>query len=213
MIWSPRWKFPLILGIVVVFCGLVFWGAQEPQKVEKAVPVAEAPKKEAIAPPSSSTHNTIAAEKPSFTPAPLPASGVYSEEQGTELISQLLLDDSLEHEAVARQLLTLLPRFAPDQQEEAAQHISNLAEDNLAGEYAKMLVSNSLPAPVAEVFFSDLMNRSQEMLIPTLSQIADQPNHPQKQDSIDVLEVLYGTPESGLNWQSWTTQQMAAEQP
>lgn len=213
MIWSPRWKLLLIFGIVAVFCGLVFWGAQEPPKTEQALPPAETATARTIAPPSSSAHSPTASAQSGFTPPPLPATGVYTEEQGTEVISQLLLDDSLEHEAVARQLLTLLPRFAPDQQEEAAQHISNLAEDNLAAEYAKMLVNNSLPAPAAEVFFSDLMNRSHEILIPTLSQIADQPNHPQKQDSIDVLEVLYGAPENNLNWQSWTTQQMAAEQP
>ncbi len=208
---SPRWKFPLIIGVVIVFCGLVFWGTQEPEKRPPAPPPAKTTSRP-IAPPSSATHQANAeSARPRFSPPPPPSSGVYTEDQGTEVISQLLLDDSLEHEEVARQLLALLPRFAPDQQEEAAQHIANLAEDNLAAEYAAMLVRNSLPAPAAEVFFSELMNRPHEILIPTLSQIADQPNHPQKQDSIDVLEVLYGTPENGLNWQSWTAKVMAEE--
>lgn len=206
----------LVLVVVAGFLLLVFWGASDPTPSTPAnqeIPTAPAVSTKAIAPPSTGSLSS-SLETPTPLPAtsvPLPSSGALASDQADEAIANLLLDDSISHEQAASRLLELLPRLPADQQEEAAHHISNLSEDTQAADYARRLINNSLPPPAAEVFFSDLMNRPHELLLPTLSQIADQPNHPQKQDSIDVLEVLYGTPENGLNWQSWIALQLTAE--
>lgn len=214
MIFSKGWKILLVLLVVLGFFALVFWGTLGPESTPSPAPAASPTPTQTIAPPSLSGTSlaTSPESRPPLAPPALPASGIYTSDQAEEIISGLLVNDAISHEQVARQLLGLLPNFPAEEQEEAAQHISNLSDDSMASEYAKMITANSLPAPAAEVLFSDLMNRPHEILIPAISQIADQPAHPQKEDSIEILEVLYGPPEDGLNWQNWIARQMAADQ-
>jgi len=118
-------------------------------------------------------------------------------------ISDVLSNTSLDFTGVVTKLLETLPRLDPERQAEAAHHISNLSDDTTCSTWSRLVASNSLPTPTAEVLFNDMLNRPHELLMPFLGAIADQPTHPLHKDSTDVLETLFGQPPQGTPWSVW----------
>ena len=198
----------LILPVaVLVLVGLIwvvaFFGGGEPP-----VPAAHLPQEKHSAKTASSLGAEPAHRTPGqpAAPAPRPAPA-----KGEDAISGILSDQSLDFPAAVDRLLKLLPSLDAEAQVEAANHISNLSDDNKAGEWSSLLVSNRLPPAVQEVLFNDLLNRPHELTMPALSAMADSVSHPQQKESREILEVLYGTPPPGTSWSSWVASRMKEE--
>ena len=187
--------FVFFLSALGLFAFLVFFqksgsGTKEqPIQVttptKKSAPIPEAP---AIQPP------------PLATPKPLVKTTTLEE---SDPISDVLSDQNLDFTGVVTKLLETLPKLDADRQSEAAHHIANLSDDTTCNTWSRLVASDSLPAPVAEVLFNDMLNRPHELLMPFLGSIADQPTHPLFKDSSDVLEVLFGPPPQGTLWSAW----------
>ena len=126
-------------------------------------------------------------------------------------ISDVLSNTSLDFTGVVTKLLETLPRLDPERQAEAAHHISNLSDDTTCSTWSRLVASNSLPTPTAEVLFNDMLNRPHELLMPFLGAIADQPTHPLHKDSTDVLETLFGQPPQGTPWSAWVKNSSSQE--
>jgi hypothetical protein len=139
---------------------------------------------------------------PPSTPAPNPTIQPNKVPE-SDPISDVLSNERLNSSAAATKLLEILPRLDADRQSEAAHHIANLSDDVACSTWSKMVVSNSLPQPTAEVLFNDMLNRPHELLMPFLGAIADQPAHPLHKDSTEVLETLFGQPPQGTSWSAW----------
>ncbi|GAB4181853.1 MAG: hypothetical protein Fur0032_22980 [Terrimicrobiaceae bacterium] len=131
---------------------------------------------------------------------------------GATAISEILGDESISHEQAARNLLTLLPRLSPEDQEEAAQHIANLSDEAVAAEWAQKLRKNQLPQPAAEVLFAALYNQPEDLFLPTAAAIADTKGHPFAQESIDTLEILVGPLPSNSTWSAHVTRELRTQQ-
>ena len=102
-------------------------------------------------------------------------------------IAAILNNSNLDFSKIIAQLFVLLPNLNESEQEEVAQHIANLSDDDQAQQWVAKLIANELPSPATEVLFNDLLNRPNEILTPALATIADLPRHPKKEDSIEML--------------------------
>jgi hypothetical protein len=120
-----------------------------------------------------------------------------------DAIEEILARTDSDFPGTVNQLLEALPNLNAEMQAEAAQHIANLSDDALAAQWAQKILSQTLPQPASEVLFNDLLNRPHEMLLPILSRLADMPKHPQSTHSGEILEVLFGQPPIGSNWEKW----------
>ena len=96
-----------------------------------------------------------------------------------------------------------LPKLNEREQEKCAEEIAELSDDNTAVEWSRKVISNSIPQAAARLLFNDLLNRPPEVLQPFLAEIADQPEHPLKEECTEALEFLYDRPPTGNNWKSW----------
>ncbi len=170
-----------------------------------------------VAPPTaarpSPTLSPARVGEPLSNPAALDATA--AEDQlidGASAISEILGDESISHEQAARNLLVLLPRLNPSDQEEAAQHIANLSDEKVAAEWAQKLRRNQLPQPAAEVLFAALYNQPEDLLLPTAAAIADVQNHPFAQESIDTLEILVGPLPGNSTWSAHVTRELREQQ-
>lgn len=201
--WTPSlFRAGLIgLGLLALGCGVWFVIERGSAPPEIDPEQAAAPTRSA-APMSPPTATGGATAIPSSAPVPPPL------DEDHFLITDILLDERYDMPATAARLLQLLPRLQPEQQEEAAHHIANLTDDPDAGEWSRKLAADDLPPAAAEVFFNDLLNRSDEFKYPTLAAIADQPDHSLHEDSVEILEILFGEPEPGHNWRAWVELQL-----
>jgi len=104
-----------------------------------------------------------------------------------------------------------LPKLNEREQEKRAEEIAELSDDNTAVEWSKKVISNSIPQAAARVLFNDLLNRPPEVLQPFLAEIADQHEHPLKEECTEALEFLYDSPPEGSNWKQWVKEKMGEE--
>jgi hypothetical protein len=115
-------------------------------------------------------------------------------------VAAILGDQNLAPSDVVKCLVEELPRFDTSKQKEAAQHIANLSDEKTATIWVQKLIYDQLPPPAAEILFINLLTRSEELSLPTLAAIADQPNHPRQAESAQILEPLLGTPKPDSCW-------------
>jgi hypothetical protein len=126
-----------------------------------------------------------------------------SQHQSTRDISNDTGQPDLDLSPRIMSLFDDLPKLNEREQEKCAEEIAELSDDNTAVEWSKRLISDLIPQAAARVLFNDLLNRSPEVLQPFLAEIADQPEHPLKEECTEALEFLYDRPPTGKNWKSW----------
>jgi hypothetical protein len=115
-------------------------------------------------------------------------------------IAAILGNQNLTPSDTVRRLIEELSQLDKSTQEEAAQHIANLSDDQTATIWVQKIILNQLPPSVAEILFYNLITRSEELVLPTLASIADQPNHPLSKESTQILEPLLGSSKPGSTW-------------
>lgn len=118
-----------------------------------------------------------------------------------ETLDELLRDDS-DVTGKAKKLLGLLPRFPEDGQVEAAQHISNLLGDEDYAAFGQLLTNTNTLAGVQDVVMADLLNRPNSIKLPTLLEVARNPDLSKAAEALDLLK-LYLDDDLGNNWDAW----------
>ena len=101
-----------------------------------------------------------------------------------------------------KQLFALFPKLPPDGQEEAAQHLSNLVDDEDYAPLGEMLKNDKLSEGVLDELLADVLNRPNSLKLPLLLQVASDPNHVKHDESKDLLELYLGE-DYGTDWSSW----------
>jgi hypothetical protein len=99
-------------------------------------------------------------------------------------------------------LYALFPKLPPDGQEEAAQHLSNLVDDEDYAPLGEMLKDDKLPEGVLDELLADLLNRPNSLKLPELLDIAGDSNHVKHDEAKDLLELYLGE-DYGTDWNSW----------
>ncbi|MBI3849378.1 MAG: hypothetical protein HY298_03655 [Verrucomicrobia bacterium] len=130
--------------------------------------------------------------------APSPAS---NSEEWENKIDTILTDNSDDAQK-AKKMLELLPQLPEDGQEEAAEHIANLLPDDQYAAARQLLTNAKTTEGVRDALMSDLLNRPNELKLPTLLEIARTPEHPGAEEAKDFLE-LYLEKDYGTDWAQW----------
>ena len=118
------------------------------------------------------------------------------------------LDDILLSEAdpntKADQILALIPTAPPDAQVELSQHLVNMVQDDHYSGAAQMLTNATTPSAVSTVLMNDLLNRGNTLKLPMLLAVAENNDHPLKDQAREMLELLLQE-NDGTNWDQWST--------
>jgi hypothetical protein len=132
-------------------------------------------------------------------PAPPPQ---YSTDWEQKLDNILLTDE--DSNAKADQILALIPTAPPDAQVELSQHLVNMTQDDHYDGVAGLLTNAVTPEAVSTVLMNDLLNRSNPVKLPMLLDVAENDEHPLKDQAREMLELLLQQ-DNGTNWNQWST--------
>jgi hypothetical protein len=101
-----------------------------------------------------------------------------------------------------KQLFALFPKLPEDGQEEAAQHLSNLVDDDEYAQLGALLKNDKLPEGVLDELLADALNRPNSLKLPALLDVASDPNHAKRDEAKDLLELYLGE-DYGTDWNVW----------
>jgi hypothetical protein len=117
-------------------------------------------------------------------------------------LDDILLGDDDEN-GKADKILALIPTAPPEAQQELAQHLVNMVQDDHYDGTAELLTNANTPADVSGVLMNDLLNRNNSLKLPMLLAIARTDNHPLKDQALDLLGLLTQE-DDGTNWDQWS---------
>ncbi|HWC61058.1 MAG TPA: hypothetical protein VHC44_15290 [Verrucomicrobiae bacterium] len=129
------------------------------------------------------------------------ATNAASTNDWEEKIDDIVGSDDPDTNKVAK-LYALFPKLPPDGQEEAAQHLSNLVDDDEYAPLGEMLKNDKLPEGVLDELLADVLNRPNNLKLPELLAVASDPNHAKHDEAKDLLELYLGE-DYGSDWNSW----------
>jgi hypothetical protein len=118
-------------------------------------------------------------------------------------LDDILLGDDDEN-GKADRILALIPRAPAEAQQELAQHLVNMVQDDHYDGTAEMLTNAATPADVSNVLMNDLLNRNNGLKLPMLLAIARNSDHPLKDQALDLLGLLTQE-DNGTNWDQWSS--------
>jgi hypothetical protein len=112
-----------------------------------------------------------------------------SEDSWAEAIDTVLRDTT-DVTAKSRRMLELLPHLPPALQAEAAQHLVNFATDTAPGTVVEPLLDSKIDRSAHAVLLLGLLQRADKIRLPTLLQIARNPEHAKCADALQYLHFL-----------------------
>ncbi len=118
-----------------------------------------------------------------------------------EKIDDIVGSDDPDTNKVAK-LYALFPTLPPDGQEEVAQHLSNLVDDEDYAPLGEMLKNDKLPEGVLDELLADVLNRPNNLKLPVLLSVASDENNAKHDEAKDLLELYLGE-DYGTDWNSW----------
>lgn len=118
-----------------------------------------------------------------------------------EKIDDIIGSDDPDTNKVTK-LYALFPKLPPDGQEEVAQHLSNLVDDEDYAPLGEMLKNNKLPEGVLDELLADVLNRPNNLKLPLLLSVASDANNAKHDEAKDLLELYLGE-DYGSDWNSW----------
>jgi hypothetical protein len=169
----------------------------EPASTNQTLAVAVPPEVQAVAPQPAPV-----APGPTFVKKVLARKEQVATDWEEKLDAILLGDDDENGKADA--ILALIPRAPAEHQQELAQHLVNMVQDDHYDGTAEMLTNAVTPADVSDVLMNDLLNRNNTLKLPMLLAIARNPDHPLKDQAVDLLGLLTQE-DNGTNWDQWST--------
>ncbi|HEY2082222.1 MAG TPA: hypothetical protein VGI88_05515 [Verrucomicrobiae bacterium] len=131
------------------------------------------------------------------------ATNSASETNWEDKIDDIVGSDDADTNKV-KQLFALFPKLPPDGQEEVAQHLSNLVDDEDYAPLGELLKNAKLPEGVLDELLADVLNRPNDLKLPLLLDLASNPDHAKKDEAKDLLELYLGE-DYGSDWNAWGT--------
>ena len=116
-------------------------------------------------------------------------------------VDQILTTQDPESEK-AKKMLELFPNLPEEGQLEVAQHLSNLVADEDYASLSRFLTDHSLSESVLDVLFGDVLNRPNSLKLPTLLEVARDPDNAKASEAHDILE-LFLEEDYGTDWNIW----------
>ncbi len=126
----------------------------------------------------------------------------YSTDWEQKLDDILLAD--VDSNTKADRILALIPTAPPDAQVELSQHLVNMVQDDHYDGAAQLLTNAVTPSAVSTVLMNDLLNRNNTLKLPMLLAVAQNSDHPLKDQAREMLELLLQQ-DNGSNWDQWSS--------
>jgi len=182
-------------------------------------PTAQTPANpESQSPPLATTHSAPGSQNPTLDVKPIitnePAPVVQtsnlaltatntmaSETNWEEKIDDIVGSDEPDTNKV-KQLFALFPKLPEDGQEEAAQHLSNLVDDDNYSQLGDLLKNDKLSEGVLDELLADVLNRPNNLKLPLLLNVASDADHSKHDEAKDLLELYLGE-DYGTDWNTW----------
>jgi hypothetical protein len=136
---------------------------------------------------------------PAISPAPLGSATVITNWE--DRLDEILSNDEEDTNKV-KQLLSMFPRLPAEGQDEVAQHLANLVEDEDYNPLLALVLDPKLPEGVLDSLLADLLNRPNQTKLPAFLDIAFMPDHPKAAEARDLLE-LYLDQDLGTDREAW----------
>jgi len=114
-----------------------------------------------------------------------------------------ILESDEENQQVAARLLALAPTLPPEGQVEAVQHMVNLTDDESYQNAAAMLLNPATSEDVAEVIYSDVLNRPNSVKLPVMVSVLRTPGHRLRDETLSTLQIFLGE-DLGDNAEAWS---------
>jgi hypothetical protein len=168
-----------------------------PSAAPPIVVIAAAPP--APAPESNIVRNPAPRPRPA-NPAPAPPPQYATDWE--QKLDDILLSDA-DANTKADQILALIPTAPPDAQVELSQHLVNMVQDDHYSGAAQLLTNAVTPSAVSTVLMNDLLNRANTLKLPMLLAVAQNNDHPLKDQALEMLELLLQQ-NDGSNWDQWS---------
>ncbi|HEX5315607.1 MAG TPA: hypothetical protein VFX22_03065, partial [Candidatus Kapabacteria bacterium] len=149
--------------------------------------------------PTVVTSQPVAIAQPTNILAATNTSG--SDTNWEEKIDDIVGSDDPDTNKVQK-LYALFPKLPPDGQEEVAQHLSNLVDDEDYAPLGEMLKNDKLSEGVLDELLADVLNRPNNLKLPLLLQVASDADHAKHDEAKDLLELYLGE-DYGTDWNSW----------
>jgi hypothetical protein len=192
----------LILAVALAGGGALYWSLT---KLPESTPAPAVP-----AQAQAKTASSMPAPAPIRPSLPEAANGQKSKPTpavaAEEPLYEKQIDDVLRSNVgeaqSAKILIGMLPAMPEEGQVEAAQHIANLLPDSDYQSAMPILLNPNMPESVTSVLFTDLMNRGDSTKLNAFLQIAQVPNHPNKEESLSDLQI-YLDNDYGTDWAKW----------
>jgi hypothetical protein len=127
-----------------------------------------------------------------------------TEEVWAEAIDTVLRDSATDVASKSRRMLALLPQLPPALQAEAAQHLVNLATDSAPGTVVEPLLDPRIDRSALGVLLLGLLQRADKIRLPTLLQIARNPEHAKCAEALQYLHFLLDSddPPDSAAWEA-----------
>jgi hypothetical protein len=122
---------------------------------------------------------------------------------GWEEKIEAILDSEEDDRAKGRKLLGLFSSLPVEGQAEAAQLLDDLLPDEDYPALARYLTNSATAEPVLDALVDGLVARPDALKLPLLLAIAQDQQHPKREDALDYLEGFLGQT-YGTNWDEWS---------
>lgn len=195
----------VIAGVVLV--AILLWVGNRENQVSTQTP-AEAP----VPPPPIETSRAASTFPDHIrNPSPEPITNEslpYVSAASTGLITNWedkvdeILGPEGEDSEKVKKMLEMFPRLPEDGQVEVAQHLSNLVPDENYAALGKILKDAKMPEAVLDVLLADLLNRPNSVKLPSLVDVASNPQNAKAGEAKDLLE-LFLEEDYGTDWTKW----------
>jgi len=191
-----------VVAVVVIAFVTSWWSGRSSPGKTPSSDVAETPLEFKPAPPPAGSGLTKA--NPATTASVRPQSAMAQTNlivDWEDKVDQILIADG-EAPNKAKQMLEMFPRLPEDGQSEVAQHLSNLVPDEDYASLRKLLTDASLPESVLDVLLADALNRPNSLKLPSLLDVARDPQNPKAGEAKEVLQ-LFLDEDYGSDWTTW----------
>lgn len=119
-------------------------------------------------------------------------------------LREITTNDKISNSEKARAIFEMLPSMPVQGRETAAEQAARLVSDEDYRIAQSVLLNPTTYPPALAALWTDMMERPDEITLPTLLLVARNPAHPYAPAARENLEFLLGR-EMGTNWIGWET--------
>jgi hypothetical protein len=197
----------VIAGVLILGVVLGWWGSRTPKTPDPMVAQPNLPvitKADTNRPVNKTTRiHSPRIRRTNASPAQVSANATNVTAEWEDKVDAILTPEGKDVDK-AKQLLQLFPTLPEDGKEEVAQHLSNLVADEDYAPLGKLFLDPTLPETVLDVLMADVLNRPNSVKLPTLLEVARNPQHPGASEAKDLLELFLDPDEEyGNDWNKW----------